>query len=773
MADTQPASAGQHPEPAVRFSSVTQEISPSDNTTDESIHLVNTITEKSRSESLTEEQKKELKDLSVSMQQSRLQSARMDKFVFEPVSLPASRVPSAGSSTQIQSHSALSPRSSPVSRPSSQNLLTPADSGSKDESITTGRSQGASYPVTPQESPLPDIDGKNKDTKPSAAAEARALARPKSLTEISGIPVHPKQPPTQLAIPRGDSNPTSGESSPLGTPRELPSGAQSPYSRPFTPTGDPNDPYSRQNRPPQSRNVDSIDARFVFGKERPRSALFASEKPKADSTEKRASIFGAGRKDSVDSGKNTPHGHHSMSDLKRFFRFGGSKKDKKEKSTLAPPTKEKRKSTAVISSHAPSRSQSSVAIPFADDHGLEAKYGKFERILGSGAGGSVRLMKRQDGVTFAVKQFRERHAWETEKAYNKKITAEFCIGSTLHHGNIIEAMDIINEKGRWYEVMEYAPFDLFAIVMTGKMSREEVACCMLQIVNGVAYIHSMGLAHRDLKLDNVVVNEHGIMKIIDFGSAHVFQYPFEGGVVMAEGVVGSDPYLAPEVFTQKTYEAQKVDIWSLAIIFCCMSLRRFPWKCPKTTDNSFKLFITQPTDEELKHPLYPQRPSVSEPSSRPQSSLDDGSATTTHHHHHRDHSSSDNTPNTTNSTNPSSTSTAPSSTTPSSNDPSSKDTERPRLDSASTLPPSTTTAAQQNITIKGPWRLLRLLPRETRHIVGRMLELEPTQRASLDEITADPWVAKTPFCKQEVAGEVCHADGHVHTLEGGGGDDKR
>jgi len=312
--------------------------------------------------------------------------------------------------------------------------------------------------------------------------------------------------------------------------------------------GDPNDPYARARRPPPARNLDNIDARFVFGKERPRSAFFPGTaspgrggsvidfgKPTDD---KRASFFGGKREsDEAVSGGKKGHAHHhhsSMSDLKRFFKLGGSKKDKRDKSP-APAIKFSKPSKSSGTATPPSRSSSAAALPFADDHGLAAKYGKFEKILGSGAGGSVRLMKRADGVTFAVKQFRDRHAWETEKAYNKKITAEFCIGSTLHHGNIIEAMDIVNEKGRWYEVMEYAPYDLFAIVMTGKMSREEVACCMMQIVNGVAYLHGMGLAHRDLKLDNVVVNEHGIMKIIDFGSAHVFQYPFEGGIVMAEG----------------------------------------------------------------------------------------------------------------------------------------------------------------------------------------------------------------------------------------------
>ena len=216
-----------------------------------------------------------------------------------------------------------------------------------------------------------------------------------------------------------------------------------------------------------------------------------------------------------------------MADLKRFFRKGGHH-NKKRESSPAPSIK---------SSKAPSTAtKSTQQLPFGDDHGLSSKYGKLGKFLGSGAGGSVRLMKRKDdGTVFAVKEFRARHTYETEKEYNKKVTAEFCVGSTLHHGNIIETLDILQEKGRWYEVMEYAPFDLFAIVMTGKMSREEITCCFLQILNGVTYLHSVGLAHRDLKLDNVVVSSKGIMKIIDFGSAHVFKYPFETGTVPAKG----------------------------------------------------------------------------------------------------------------------------------------------------------------------------------------------------------------------------------------------
>lgn len=363
--------------------------------------------------------------------------------------------------------------------------------------------------------------------------------RTSSVGEAAPVSSHPKDIPRFSIGPAGDSQPPSNEGSPATTP-----GTATPvsghYSRPFTPQGDKDDPYARSKRAPPTRNVDSIDARFRFSNRDPRqgysnsgssnvslprAATSGSSGLKTPDIEKRHSFFNTKKHDHDESSTNLKEKDKSSSkaNLKRFFKFGGGDKHK-EKRDKSP-------------SRDGTRTPPQQAVPFADDHGLQSKYGKFGRMLGSGAGGSVRLMKRTaDGKTFAVKQFRPRHAYESEKEYNKKVTAEFCIGSTLHHGNIIETIDIIHEKGNWYEVMEYAPFDLFAIVMTGKMSREEITCCTLQILSGVTYLHSMGLAHRDLKLDNVVVNEHGIMKIIDFGSAVVFRYPFENDIVLATGM---------------------------------------------------------------------------------------------------------------------------------------------------------------------------------------------------------------------------------------------
>ncbi|ORY66958.1 kinase-like domain-containing protein [Leucosporidium creatinivorum] len=232
--------------------------------------------------------------------------------------------------------------------------------------------------------------------------------------------------------------------------------------------------------------------------------------------------------------------------------------------------------------------------PLGEDHAhLQKKYGKWGKVLGSGAGGTVRLIKRsKDHTVFAVKEFRARRSGESEKEYVKKVTAEFCIGSTLHHPNIIETLDIISDNGHYYEVMQYAEYDLFSIVMSGRMSRPEIYCVFKQIISGVDYLHTMGLAHRDLKLDNCVMTGDNTVKIIDFGTAVVFHYPGQKPC-KASGIVGSDPYLAPEVIGKKEYDPRLTDVWSVAIIFMCMILRRFPWKLPDVkTDASYRLYVS-------------------------------------------------------------------------------------------------------------------------------------------------------------------------------------
>lgn len=95
-----------------------------------------------------------------------------------------------------------------------------------------------------------------------------------------------------------------------------------------------------------------------------------------------------------------------------------------------------------------------VSLSEATQAHLAKKYGKWGRVLGSGAGGTVRLIKgKHGGDIFAVKEFRPKRSGESEKEYEKKVTAEFCVGSTLKHPNIIETVDIVCDRGHYYEVL--------------------------------------------------------------------------------------------------------------------------------------------------------------------------------------------------------------------------------------------------------------------------------------------------------------------------------
>ena len=170
--------------------------------------------------------------------------------------------------------------------------------------------------------------------------------------------------------------------------------------------------------------------------------------------------------------------------------------------------------------------------------------------------------------------------------------------------------------------MEYAPYDLFSVVMSGKMCRPEIYCVFRQICDGVEYLHSIGLAHRDLKLDNCVMTTSNVVKLIDFGTATVFHYPGKQHT-MATGIVGSDPYLAPEVLSKEDYDPRKTDVWSVAIIFMCMILRRFPWTIPDSkTDASYRAFVAA-------HPDLSEKPTRKVPKTSWRQQTAPGSSTPT------------------------------------------------------------------------------------------------------------------------------------------------
>ncbi|KAJ2926893.1 hypothetical protein H1R20_g10225, partial [Candolleomyces eurysporus] len=188
---------------------------------------------------------------------------------------------------------------------------------------------------------------------------------------------------------------------------------------------------------------------------------------------------------------------------------------------------------------------------------LSQKYGVCQKVaIGKGATSVVRLAHKWDRTEeklYAVKEFRKRRKNESEKEYVKKLTAEFCISSTLHHPNVVETVDLVQDESmNWCEVMEFCPGgDLYAAIKKGGMSPAEVECCFKQMLKGLAYLHGQGVAHRDIKPENLFFDIKGQLKIGDYGASTVYRLPWEKTVHMSSGLCGSEPYIAPEQFLNK------------------------------------------------------------------------------------------------------------------------------------------------------------------------------------------------------------------------------
>lgn len=242
---------------------------------------------------------------------------------------------------------------------------------------------------------------------------------------------------------------------------------------------------------------------------------------------------------------------------------------------------------------------------------LVEKYGKCQEVIGRGAFGIVRIShKKIEGQPgeklYAVKEFRRRPE-ETEKKYSKRLTAEFCISSSLRHPNVIHTLDLLKDaKGDYCEVMEFcAGGDLYTLVLAaGKLEVQEADCFFKQMMRGVEYMHEMGVAHRDLKPENLLLTTNGGLKITDFGNGECFRMAWENDAHMVSGLCGSAPYIAPEEYVDREFDARAVDVWACGVIYMAMRTGRHLWRVAKKDEDEFYArYLKGRRDEEGYGPI--------------------------------------------------------------------------------------------------------------------------------------------------------------------------
>ncbi len=218
-------------------------------------------------------------------------------------------------------------------------------------------------------------------------------------------------------------------------------------------------------------------------------------------------------------------------------------------------------------------------------------------LLGKGASASVYLCNdlRKSGMPVALKVF-ARTVLDSQSA-KARIAQEIQLAHAIQHRNVIRLYDVVNHEQMIGFSMEYvAGQDLFSYLNKNHpLSLREILSISRQICQGLEAIHRIGVVHRDLKLENVIMNRDGVCKIADFGVSTVMNYMLDpanveqfhhelegqsyqrGSRVTQKGnIVGTLDYLAPEYLSQGKVTPQ-ADIYALGVMLYELISGRSPF----------------------------------------------------------------------------------------------------------------------------------------------------------------------------------------------------
>lgn len=156
----------------------------------------------------------------------------------------------------------------------------------------------------------------------------------------------------------------------------------------------------------------------------------------------------------------------------------------------------------------------------------------------------------------------------------EKIYREVQIMKLLNHPHIIKLYQVMETKDMLYIVTEYAKngemFDY--LTSNGRMIESDARKKFWQILTAVDYCHSHNIVHRDLKMENLLLDANMNIKLADFGFGNFYKL----GDPLSTWC-GSPPYAAPEVFEGKEYEGPQLDIWSLGVVLYVLVCGSLPF----------------------------------------------------------------------------------------------------------------------------------------------------------------------------------------------------
>ncbi len=218
---------------------------------------------------------------------------------------------------------------------------------------------------------------------------------------------------------------------------------------------------------------------------------------------------------------------------------------------------------------------------------------RYQIIKAIGEGGMANVYLAYDTIldrNVAVKVLRGDLAGDEK--FVRRFQREALSASSLSHPNIVEVYDVGEDNGQYYIVMEYVEGHHLKnlIKKRGKLTTSEVIDIMLQITDGMSVVHDSYIIHRDIKPQNIMILENGLVKIMDFGIAMAMN---STQLTQTNSVMGSVHYLPPEQANGKGSTLQS-DIYSMGIVMYELLTGSLPYR----GDNAVEIAL-----KHLKEPL--------------------------------------------------------------------------------------------------------------------------------------------------------------------------